>query len=68
MVNLIKGVKEKLEIFTSTFSAFMDENHMVSQYMLWNSSYIKGLPYSVIGDFNTWLSEYDKSCRQKANF
>lgn len=43
----------------------MDENHMVFQYVLWNFSYIKGLPYSVIGDFNIQLLEYDKSSKQK---
>lgn len=63
MINPIKGVKE--DIFSYTFSAFMDENHMVFQYVLWNFSYIKGLPYSVIGDFNIQLLEYDKSSKQK---
>ena len=66
MINPIKGVKE--EIFSYTYFAFMDENHMVSQYVLWNSLYIEGLPYSVIGDFDTQLLEYDKSSKQKANF
>lgn len=36
MVNTIKGVKEKPEIFGYTSTAVMNENHMVSGCMLCN--------------------------------